>query len=434
MVPKEFPVRATDKFSNSRAANVPAPSVSSCAMDHHQVAASLLSNMSLTFIHTADWQLGKPFAGVEDIQKRALLQNERFAAITRIGDEAKRHGAAFVVIAGDLFDSPSADKATVSAACSAIGALKIPVFAIPGNHDHGGPGSLWEQEFFRREIKELAPNFKLLDQPEPHVLENAVLFPCPLVRRHESADLTAWLRTIPGIEDQFGDKPRIVIAHGTVINFGTIPDDEDFDSGTVNHLDLARLPDGAFDYIALGDWHGAKQVAANAWYPGTPELDRFVKGEGHDPGNILVVKAGRGQAPQVQSCRTAKIGWSAIEFRFGEETGLEHLKAAVNETTGTRINQDLMRLTLSGPLGIEASSRLEEMMETWRARLLRVKFANQTSIAPSQEELDGLTRRGDDPLLSRVAGKRAELSVGSDQQADLARIALRELYTACNPH
>jgi hypothetical protein len=40
--------------------------------------------MSTTFIHTADWQLGKPFAGVTDPAKRALLQNERFQAIRRI--------------------------------------------------------------------------------------------------------------------------------------------------------------------------------------------------------------------------------------------------------------------------------------------------------------------------------------------------------------
>ena len=35
--------------------------------------------MKANFIHTADWQLGKPFAGVDDVQKRALLQNERLS-------------------------------------------------------------------------------------------------------------------------------------------------------------------------------------------------------------------------------------------------------------------------------------------------------------------------------------------------------------------
>jgi hypothetical protein len=38
--------------------------------------------MKTTFLHTADWQLGKPFAGVDDVQKRALLQNERLAVRT----------------------------------------------------------------------------------------------------------------------------------------------------------------------------------------------------------------------------------------------------------------------------------------------------------------------------------------------------------------
>jgi DNA repair exonuclease SbcCD nuclease subunit len=88
--------------------------------------------MTVTFIHTADWQLGKPFAGVEDVQKRSLLQNERLIVIKRIADKAREHNAEFVLLAGDLFDSSSATKATVSAAFSAIGALGLPAYAIPG--------------------------------------------------------------------------------------------------------------------------------------------------------------------------------------------------------------------------------------------------------------------------------------------------------------
>src|ERR1700722_10587335 len=98
--------------------------------------------MNRRFIHTADWQPGKPFAGIEDPQKRALVQQERIEVIWRIGEVARKHQAQFVLIAGDLFDSSTASKATVSAACSAIGQLEIPVLAIPGNHDHGGPGGL----------------------------------------------------------------------------------------------------------------------------------------------------------------------------------------------------------------------------------------------------------------------------------------------------
>ena len=93
----------------------------------------------MKFLHTADWQIGKPFARISDENKRALVRNARIEAIVRIGDVARETGAEFIVVAGDLFDSPSADKATVSAACSAMGKLGMPVYVIPGNHDHGGP-------------------------------------------------------------------------------------------------------------------------------------------------------------------------------------------------------------------------------------------------------------------------------------------------------
>ena len=81
----------------------------------------------MKFIHTADWQIGKTFAGISDSHKRSLVQQARIEVIEKIGLVAEDAGAGFILVAGDLFDSPSADKATVSAACSAIGQMKLPV-------------------------------------------------------------------------------------------------------------------------------------------------------------------------------------------------------------------------------------------------------------------------------------------------------------------
>jgi DNA repair exonuclease SbcCD nuclease subunit len=387
----------------------------------------------VTFLHTADWQLGKPFAGVEDSDKRALLQHERLQAVRRIAKLATERAASFVVVSGDLFDSPRPTRATVASACSAIGEIGLPVYVIPGNHDHGGPGSLWEQEFFQSERKQLAPELKILLKPEPVELENAVLLPCPLLRRHEASDPAAWLRSSQEFAGRFADKPRIVLAHGSILNFGPLSDEDESDAGTPNLIDLTRLPESDLDYLALGDWHGAKQVAAKAWYSGTPELDRFIKGEGHNPGNILIVEAGRSQPPRVQSVRTAAIGWHELEFNFADDSGLTRLKELVDEKIGNRANADLLKLQLSGSLGIEAAARLEQMIGAWSARLLRVKLANQTAIAPSPAELEGLTQRASDPLVALVAKKLASLAAGGDEQAAVARVALRELYAACNP-
>jgi DNA repair exonuclease SbcCD nuclease subunit len=389
--------------------------------------------MSTRFLHTADWQLGKPFAGVHDSHKRALLQQERINAIRRIGDAAAEHAVQFIVIAGDLFDSPTASRAVVSAACSAIGQLKVPVLAIPGNHDHGGPGCVWKQEFFQHEQDSLAPNLRVLLTPEPVDLDTAWIFPCPLLRRSEPSDTTAWLRQSEAVAACSPDKPRIVLAHGSTQDFSGQNADEEGDTAPGNLIDLTRLPAGLYDYVALGDWHGTKQVTPHAWYSGTPELDRFPKGEDHAQGNVLVVESQRGQAPNVTPICTARLGWHEHSFQFTEDAALELFKGRVGDLLGLRANEDLLHLRVTGALGVEASARLEQFLDALNARLLRLKLVNECIVAPSADEVAALTQRPGDPLISRVAAQLVARTQGTDEPAAIARVALRELFTACNP-
>lgn len=387
--------------------------------------------MKATFLHTADWQLGKPFAGVYDLQKRSLIQQERLNVLQHLADAAKANQAEFILVAGDIFDSPSTTKATVSAACARIGAMGLPVFAIPGNHDWGGPGSIWEQPFFQHEREQLAPNLTVLLKPEPVELETVVLFPCPLLRRHESADTTTWLRSIEAELSRFSDKARLVLAHGSVHGFGAQVDDEEMEGGGINQIDLSRLPEGCFDYVALGDWHGMKQVGPKAWYAGTPEMDRFARGAGNEPGHVLIVTVERNDIPKVRPVRTARLGWHQVAFQFAEDTSLARLEEQIDGLIGTRAQQDLLLLELHGSLGIEATIRLEQKLEAWQARLLRLKLANWTVIAPSPEETEALIRRTADPLIARVAANLVSATSGDGESAACARIALRELHAAC---
>ena len=157
--------------------------------------------MSLTLLHTADWQLGKPFGSLQDEAKRHRLQDQRLRTVRAMAATIDQTQASLLLVAGDLFDSPHVTKATISSACAAIGSLRIPVFVIPGNHDHGGPDSLWEQEFFLRESRQLAPNLQLLLEAAPLVTEHAVLLPAPLLRRHEPGDPAAWIRSAVDLSD-----------------------------------------------------------------------------------------------------------------------------------------------------------------------------------------------------------------------------------------
>jgi DNA repair exonuclease SbcCD nuclease subunit len=387
--------------------------------------------MAITFLHTADWQLGKPFARVSDMEKRTLIRQERINVIDRIGKLANERGASFIVVAGDLFDTPTVSKATVSQGCSAIGKIKMPVIVIPGNHDHGGPGSLWEQSFFQRERESLAPNLQVLFDQVPLEMDEAVIFSCPLLRRHEANDPTAWLREFEeeGLT-QFGDKPRIILAHGSTQDFGgSGGDDEEGGGGVPNLINLDRLPQDCFDYIALGDWHGTREVSERAWYSGTPEPDRFPKGVSNVPGNVLVVTAERGGTPLVESVATAALGWHHLDFEFASDDDISTLRERFDQLVENRVGRDLLRLDLRGSLGIEATTRLEVLLESWESRLLRMKLSNETVIAPNAEEIEALTQRAGDPLISSVAGQLLAKSRAQDAgEAAIAHIALRELH------
>ena len=389
----------------------------------------------VTFIHSADWQIGKSFARVEDPSKRALLQDERIRAIGRLGELAQAQGAEFIIVAGDLFESSTVPRSTVSKALSAIGALSLPVYVIPGNHDHGGVGGIWDQDYFKREQAALALNLHLLTMFEPVELSTSVLLPCPLIRRHDSDDPAAWLQQQDFDWAQFGNKARLVIAHGSVHGFVTEPDvdEDDLVGGATNRLNLDRLPNAEIDYIALGDWHGTKAISDKAWYAGALAQDRFAKGADYAAGNALIVVAKRGEAPNVERQKTGQINWHATETHFYSDDDLGALQAKMDSMVGNRVDEDLVRMNLSGALSFAARDELDELLDTWRNRLLRLKLTDETTFAPTDDEIEALTKRSADPLISQVASTLMEARSTSDaDEAAIAQQALREIIRLVN--
>lgn len=414
----------------------------------------------ITFVHTADWQLGKPFAGITDPAKRARVQQERFEAVRRIAQVARDHRATCVLVAGDLFDSPTPTHAVISAALGLIGEFGLPTFAIPGNHDHGGPDSLWEQAFFRREASRLAPNFHLLDRSQPHVVSASdlpgarcglVLLPCPLTRRREPDDPTAWIRALDfGDFSDVGESPRVVIAHGSTAVF-TARSDNDADdlSGPANTIALERLPIEALDYVALGDWHGFQQVGQKAWYSGTPEVDRFPK-EGQEPGHVAVVTVTRGADPRVTASRTGSFRWLSRAFDLDAslpcasegEHGPVHIDRWLTDATQPQAEGEpsfdgcLARLHLTGTVSLAGREELDRLAESWQARLLRLDLVDDVRLAPATDELTDLTARPDDPIIARVAAallRRLENPSPADDP-DVVRRAIHLLHGLVGRH
>lgn len=387
----------------------------------------------LRLIHTADWQIGKPYGTVADEQKRFRLQQERISAVGRIADVVRAQEAQLVLVAGDLFDSPTPDTTAVLEVLERIGEMEVPVLVIPGNHDHGAPGTVWHRDDFQRHQRQQAPNLQLLLERQPLVLDSAVVLPCPLLRNQDSSDPSQWLRSLDW-HSLPNDRPRLVLAHGGVHGFGgrDYDGDEEAQAGANNLIDLAALPAAQIDYIALGDWHNLKQVSDTAWYPGTPEPDRFDQGEGNQRGQVLLVELERGAAPQLKPLATARIRWHSIRMRLNGDADLDRLERQLEELTAGRVARDLVRLEISGSLSLAGHRRYQQLVEDLHNRLLRLRIKGECQQAPEAAELDELTARSEDPLIAQVAQQlQHRLSRESNPDSeDAARIrtALCELF------
>jgi DNA repair exonuclease SbcCD nuclease subunit len=380
----------------------------------------------LSILHSADWQIGKPFARVQDPDKRAKLRQTRIDCIERIGARGQEQAASLLLVAGDLFDSPTPSSSDVSAVCQAIGRLQIPVLVIPGNHDHGAPGSVWHQAFFQAEQQRRAPNLQVLLERRPVVLDEAIVLPCPLLRRHESDDPTAWIRDLDWSLLP-GDRPRILLAHGSVQGFGAddLDADEENPASDRNRLRLDPGLVDVVDYVALGDWHGMKQVNSKSWYSGTPEPDRFPRNADYRGAQVLAVRVSRGGLPAVSPVDTGSLHWIQQRVEFREDEDLQRLERNLKEQLGDEPGQHLLLLEESGSLSFEAHRRYEALIERLEAQLLRLKRRGRCGLTPDAAELDQLTGRADDPLITSVA-RRLQMDLESTETTDPQRALLQQ--------
>lgn len=356
---------------------------------------------AITVLHTADWQIGKPYGRISDPDKRSRLRQVRLEAIDRIAAAAASSQARAVVVAGDLFDSPTPSPSDVSRVCAAIGRIGCPTVVIPGNHDHGGPGSIWQSPLLADERQRRAPKLAVLDQREPLELDDLVILPCGLQQRHDSSDPCGWLNRLDW-QSLPASKPRLVLAHGGVSGFAGSDLDDDNPSAPANLIDLRAPWLEQVDYVALGDWHGCKQVHPRAWYSGTPEADRFPRHADYRSGQVLVVGLTRGAPPRVTPQACGAVGWHSLQIALSGDGDLATLEHQVETLLGGRVGADLLLLELHGQLSIRGQQRLDGLLQRWEAQLLRLKRRLRVGLSPEADELRALAELADAPLVAAV--------------------------------
>jgi DNA repair exonuclease SbcCD nuclease subunit len=367
----------------------------------------------MRFIHTADWQIGKPFRGFGE--KESVLRQARLAAIETIGRLALKEAAKHVLVAGDLYDAEAPTQKTLREPLERM--RRFPTVAwhvIPGNHDpHRGNG-LWDR------VRRDGPpaNVHLHLTPEAAALGGeAVLLPAPMRRKSEASDLTAWMdeaETAPGLL-------RIGLAHGSVAGF-------DAGGEANNPVAPDRARRARLDYLALGDWHRTMPIDPATWYAGTPEADRFASQE---IGQALVVEiAGPGAPPSVVPSRTGAYRWIAHAEEVSDTPDIESLETRLRARPD--LSATVMKLELKGALPLAARAELDRRLEGLAAALFHFESDAAGLVArPTPADLEAIDFGG---VLREAAETLKAMSEDESKAATERRRAgeaLIRLYAMC---
>jgi len=361
--------------------------------------------MGFTFLHTADWQLGKRFGSFPD-DKPAVLRDQRLQAVDRLAEAGIAGGCAAVLVAGDVFDAETAPEALTRRLLEKLKAYpQLDWHLLPGNHDPARVGGVWSAFAGGG----MPGNVHLHLKPKAaEIAPGVILLPAPLASKRTETDPTAWW---DGVAE---GSVRIGLAHGSVQGFGS--------NGDANvPIDPARVKSARLSYLALGDWHGTTRISDRAWYSGTPEPDGF---RDNDPGNALIVRIDGSSPPAVERVRTAHFTWLRRAQKVDGAASLDAIDAEV-AALGSAAGRCLMTLELSGAVPLAELARIEERLARLGPRLFHLAsdLGALTAFADAAD-LSSLSS----PALGEIAQRLKEKSDAGGGDAAIAARALRRLF------
>ncbi len=205
----------------------------------------------MRFLHTADLHLDAPVGG---LPQRSAIRRSALEALRQIIDYARAHSVEYVIIAGDLFDTPNPSPALCGGVQTMLEqATGIRFLIVAGNHDPLPADGNW------------------CGMTLP---ENVYLFPGTLTTlsfpgiTFAGASLGAGQQTHPFAPLPAKTGLTVGIFHGSV-----------GDTDPAHRLEVAALRQSGMDYIALGHIHkpadptrlGESVVAT----PGSPTAHGF---------------------------------------------------------------------------------------------------------------------------------------------------------------
>lgn len=329
------------------------------------------------FLHTADWQIGRYFNRL-DTDDSVALAEARYGAIEHLAKLALEHKCDAVLVAGDVFDAQAVSDRSIRRTFNATAGFSGPWVMLPGNHDAALAESVWSRA---QRIQAVPDNVYLALTPGVIELpqQKIAVLAAPLTQRHTYDDLTAAFDDLTTPADWL----RVGLAHGSVQ--GVLAEDID----SANPIAADRAARAALDYLALGDWHGLKQINERTWYSGTPEPERF---RNNQPGYALVVTIPEpGALPQVEPVKTCQYDWHQWHEKLTVDADLDTLLARLSELP----ENSVLDIQLEGRITLQGEQRLVLALSQAGGRYRSVTCnRSRLALTPTDEDLEALQASG----------------------------------------
>jgi len=301
------------------------------------------------FLHTADWQLGMTRHFLRP-EAQGRFSQARIDVIHRMAELARDRDCAFVVVAGDVFETNQPDRTTLGRALDALGAVTVPVYLLPGNHDPHNPGSVYRSSAF---LDRCPPHVEVLDDRTPrHPVDDVEVVGVPWSSKYPVTDLLAEACA----ELPTDDVVRVLVAHG-----GADELSGDFSQpGTFRVADIEpAVRDGRVAYLALGDRHSTTSVGGTGriWYAGAPEPTAYPE---EDPGNVLVVDLAAAP-PAVERVPIGSWHFHVVARSVDGDDDLELLLRDLDAIADRP--RAIVKLKVEGTLTLAQAARLEHALD-----------------------------------------------------------------------
>lgn len=378
----------------------------------------------MKFIHTADWQIGMTFLGFKE-KSRNAMEDDRIEVIEAIGDYANNeaNGIDFVLVCGDMFETPRVFETLVKKTFKKIERIKKPVYVLAGNHEWNGTEFMFSTKYF---LENKPANLHVLKAGinEVEGLAGVEIVGAPLEGKEDQIDLVkAQLDLLEPTTNI-----RILAGHGSID--AIMPAGGRKDLIALAPIEKA-LADKKISYVAMGDRHSTTKVGDTGavWYSGAPEPTSFTEDEQR---NILAVEVNPGTPAKVEKIQVGQ--WQFIRFgtkfeqhQIRSRQDLDDLEKQIGDIK--KQNKTAVKIYLDSVLDFDTDVRRGNLFDEWEDDIL-ARFEVSKSSTGARIESDPLKEQAPAGLSGYALSAYEELkemAISDDEDAEIALEALKLL-------